>query len=542
VVLQMSRPWRHPRSGFYWFRKAIPADLRPIVGRREEKFSLKTKNPGEAQKAHVRKAAEIAEKWARLRGNAPLDHVDFHALAGEYFRQTVASKYRNPGEARQYVEQLKKNFFAHTPPIRFNGNASIYRGYVYGPEARKFLLERGYRLDDAGLDKFLMAFGDAVKMAAEQLLQISEGDYSPHEKEKKFPKFEPRKVGPELDLWETWEKYSPRLKPSSRKRWRSVMRAVEARFGRDLATLNFDDLVLWRDELIKSEVHPTTVKEVYFAAVRWLLQRAVNDRKLLANVAFGIEIEKATASSVRDREFRPDEAVLILEATLRPVSPLMSPENSAARRWIPWILAYSGARVNEISQMRATDVQPVPDPDNVGKIVWMFNITPAAGTVKSGRARLVPLHAHLIEQGFLKFVQSRSGLPLFYDPRRARKKSLENPYYRKVSERLGEWVMSLGIEQGVQPSHAWRHLFKTLGRNARIPEDILDAFQGHKPRGEGANYGVWRPGVAYRWINKIPRFEVSTPIPVKTRRMAPKRQGKLGRDAAQVNTRAASYG
>jgi hypothetical protein len=81
----MARPWRHPRSGFYWFRKAIPLDLRPILGRREEKFSLKTKNPGEAQARHAIKAAEIAEKWQRLRGNGALDHAEFHALAGEYY-------------------------------------------------------------------------------------------------------------------------------------------------------------------------------------------------------------------------------------------------------------------------------------------------------------------------------------------------------------------------------------------------------------------------------------------------------------------------
>jgi hypothetical protein len=192
--------------------QVIPADLRPIVGRRKEKVSLKTKNPGEAQKLHARKAAEIAEKWARLRGNASLDHVDIRALAGEYFRQTVASKHRNPGEARQYVEQLKKNFFAHIPPVRFNGNALVQRRVAYGAEARQFLADKGYRLDDASLDKFLKAFGDAVRMAAEQLLQITEGDYSPHAEETKFQKFEPRKIGPELDLWETWEKYSPRLK------------------------------------------------------------------------------------------------------------------------------------------------------------------------------------------------------------------------------------------------------------------------------------------------------------------------------------------
>ncbi|MEY9463866.1 site-specific integrase [Bradyrhizobium ottawaense] len=34
----------------------------------------------------------------------------------------------------------------------------------------------------------------------------------------------------------------------------------------------------------------------------------------------------------------------------------MTEENAAARRWVPWLCAYTGARVNEITQLRACDV------------------------------------------------------------------------------------------------------------------------------------------------------------------------------------------
>jgi integrase len=508
VVLRMARPWRHPRSGFYWFRKAIPLDLRPILGRREEKFSLKTKNPGEAQTRHAIKAAEIAEKWQRLRGNGPLDHVDFHALAGEYFRETVASKYRDPGDAQKYAAQLKKNFFAHTPPVRFNGNTLIYRRVTYGAEARAFLLRRGYRLEDEQLDKFLRAFGDAVKLSSEQLQQMAAGDYTPHKDAKKFPKFEPRKIGPELDLWSAWEKYSPRLKPSSRKRWRGVMRAVEARFGRDLATLTFEGLIEWRDHLLK-KLHPTTVAEVYLAAIRWLLNRCLRDRKLLANVAAGIEVEQVVAQKTREREYTMDEAKLILAATLKPASKPMTVENAAVRRWVPWLLAYTGARLNEVTQIRHADIRPEKNPSD----------------------RDVPVHPHLVEQGFLTYVSTRSGLPLFYDPRRARKKSDENPYFKKIGERLAEWVRSVGIvDPAVQPNHAWRHLFKSTGRYARIPEDALDTLQGHRPRGEGAAYGSHWPHVSYNWIKQIPRYEVAPPAPIETPKSVARSNATKARD------------
>ncbi|WP_433995091.1 DUF6538 domain-containing protein [Afipia massiliensis] len=36
MPLAMSRPWKHPDSGVYWFRRGVPADLRALVGKRRE--------------------------------------------------------------------------------------------------------------------------------------------------------------------------------------------------------------------------------------------------------------------------------------------------------------------------------------------------------------------------------------------------------------------------------------------------------------------------------------------------------------------------
>ena len=40
MVLMMSRPQKHLKTGVYYFRRAVPADLRPIIGKREELRSL----------------------------------------------------------------------------------------------------------------------------------------------------------------------------------------------------------------------------------------------------------------------------------------------------------------------------------------------------------------------------------------------------------------------------------------------------------------------------------------------------------------------
>jgi integrase len=72
---------------------------------------------------------------------------------------------------------------------------------------------------------------------------------------------------------------------------------------------------------------------------------------------------------------------------------------AACCRWVPWLLAYTGARAGEMTQLRARDVErrlgPSGCPEGDAR----------AGTVKTGCARTVPLHAELVRQGFRQFAQ-----------------------------------------------------------------------------------------------------------------------------------------
>jgi hypothetical protein len=51
IVLCMSRPIKHPKTGVYYYRRLVPEDLRGPVGKREVRVSLKTKTP--AKRPHV---------------------------------------------------------------------------------------------------------------------------------------------------------------------------------------------------------------------------------------------------------------------------------------------------------------------------------------------------------------------------------------------------------------------------------------------------------------------------------------------------------
>jgi hypothetical protein len=84
MTLSMTRPSKHPKSGIYWFRKRVPDDLRNLIEKREERFSLGTRDPSEAKRLHALKLAEVEERWSNLRaGQRPLSPDDIARLASE---------------------------------------------------------------------------------------------------------------------------------------------------------------------------------------------------------------------------------------------------------------------------------------------------------------------------------------------------------------------------------------------------------------------------------------------------------------------------
>lgn len=98
--LRMATPWKHPNSGIYWMRRRVPADLVETVGRREEKLSLRTRDPSEAKAAYVKATAELEARWARLRqGTKRISHKQAIAIAGEFYRELVSAHEDDPGDA-----------------------------------------------------------------------------------------------------------------------------------------------------------------------------------------------------------------------------------------------------------------------------------------------------------------------------------------------------------------------------------------------------------------------------------------------------------
>ncbi|MCB4863112.1 site-specific integrase [Sphingobium sp. PNB] len=317
-------------------------------------------------------------------------------------------------------------------------------------------------------------------------------------------------TGVPVRLLDTLDEYiqEQRIKPSTASEWRSIMKKLIAFIGHDDASrLTVEQLDSWRDMLLTENTKrgtirdPGTVKDKYLAAVRATLNWAVEKRRLSENVSTKITVRVPKKALLRTRDFNPDEVKAILSATLSGPWSGIDELKALARRWIPWICAYTGARVNEISQIRYDDIFKLDD-------VWVLRITPEAGTVKSNSTRVIPIHGHLIEQGIIDALKT-GNKEIFYDPTRRRTGGSNVRYSKKVGESLRDWIRSeIGIiDPNVQPNHGWRHTFKTLALEVGIPERVADFIQGHAPRTVGQSYGSVSLPVLVAAISKIPSYE-----------------------------------
>ena len=115
MPLAMSRPWKHPNSGVYWLRKGVPEDLRELVGKREEKRSLQTRDAVQAKRRHAEALAEIEVRWANLRaGPKAVTEREAHQLAITVHDRWLRQHLENPSQQTAWSVDLADRLFA--PP------------------------------------------------------------------------------------------------------------------------------------------------------------------------------------------------------------------------------------------------------------------------------------------------------------------------------------------------------------------------------------------------------------------------------------------
>lgn len=140
-----------------------------------------------------------------------------------------------------------------------------------------------------------------------------------------------------------------------------------------------------------------------------------------------------------------------------------------AQRWLPAIAYLSGMRVEEICQLRKADIRQIDG-------VWVFHITPEAGSLKTASSeRVVPLHPWLIEQQFLHHVDRVTGERVWPE--------LCQDKFGKFSMSFTKWFgrakRRAGILDPKLTFHSLRHTFVNELKQQGVGEAVIAQLVGH---------------------------------------------------------------
>ena len=507
MALAMSRPWKHPRTGVYWLRKRVPEDLRRLVAKREILQSLRTKNPAEAKLRHAEALVELETQWKNLRaGTRSLTEREALELV-EPIRKWWFEQHRdNPSEQRFWQTSLFEKLWV-SPPVGAalvldgSDQKEIYRHNMEHwcrEQADACLKSKGLIVDAVGHQRLSKAVAVAVQQASLRLASINSSfvGWNSHFAD---PPIQAQQPSPDstsqsavtFDIliagWSREKKPSPKTLYS----WQLVVSQLAKFLGHDDAKkVTPDDMVAWKNALM-SQLSPKTIRDAKIAPVRAIFQWGLNNRLLAENPAQKIVLDVKGRAGQAKRSFNDEEAALILKAAFS--------EDDALRRWVPWLCAYSGARVAEICQLRVEDVFQ-------SEGIWCLKLDPEAGSLKNaGSERTIPLHPAILDTGFIKFVNGIKSGPLFKDVAPDRFGSRGG----NGTKVLSRWVRSLGLtDTRLSPNHSWRHRLKTLARRYGLAPDIVNALTGHNPESVGDRYGEYPVTALDRELRKIPALQL----------------------------------
>lgn len=200
----------------------------------------------------------------------------------------------------------------------------------------------------------------------------------------------------------------------------------------------------------------------------------------VGNPLNGIKAPDYTTAPSYLKAYTMDEAKLVLSAART--------EEKAMFRWIPWLCAYSGMRVSEAGNLRKEDFF-----ESDGRWFWKVTTVGGRSLKTAGSERRIPVHAALIEEGFIDFVKTSKHGRLF-------KGDTKDAVL--IQPRISTWVRSfIPFEQRpeLSPNHGWRHLFEDFCRRDHVPEDAQNYITGRTKGSSRDMYGrsdVMLPGLA----------------------------------------------
>lgn len=498
------------RGSTYYFRRAIPAELRSAFGgKREFMKSLGTKDRAEAKRLVLARTAASELEF---------DSARITLARTQNVSVSPALTISKAGGRREgdYFEWLEEN-------TAFQEQLDDEREALEAASTEmKVRLEHPLltlEASDAAAKIIIMDKDDEIAVLKARLAEIGGGVVGavPASNDRLAEssasscvvKLSDTLLYPDIvNLWATERNVALKTKDAS---------AAVARWFYDcvghipVMKIARKDVLAFKDKLVADGQSIANIN-TKLSKLGTLLRWAYDNDYAPSNVAQGIRLRDGRSSAEKRKPF--DLAALnvifgspVYKDNHRPVQ-----GRGEAAYWLPLLSLFTGGRMEELGQLRVSDITQTSFPDASGKMqsAWFLRITADTDEglkLKTASSeRVVPIHASLMELGFIEYIEqvkAAGNARAFPD--------LKPGAYDRLTAKWGEWFGRYkrevcGIRDRRLVFHSFRHAFKDYCRASKIEDGVQRQLMGHATGDVADSYGSGYP--IHRLVEAMQSYQV----------------------------------
>lgn len=479
---------RRKPSGIYYFRARVPSLLVPVLGKKVIFDSLKTTNKSEATAAAAKRRYEVQQELNRLKRAVPdqlglqkrlfISEDEVRAICERYLVHMLAwdDELRFEGMSSSSSDLHLDILESHSDSV----SASVARGDIsfITPQLNAFLRTHiGIELDVSTLSYKKLAF-EFLKTEAEAVRALLSRQRGEHVRTPKII------VGRTsfnalTEKWAILRSAEPKTKQSFMSTFDEFSTVHPGLF---VETTFKSHVIQWRDALLNKEQAPKTI-EKKLSFLRAAFNVAVENDWITTNPFKGVKAPVGSDKKPRIPFSIDDLHTIFNSKVFKGFRPKGGGREAAY--WLPLLALYTGARLEELAQLRLEDVLEYE------QLGWYLTITDqgegASVKTKNGRRR-VPIHNELHKFGFIEYVRTLKGVPDGYvfpdlNP------DMYDDRGGNYSKWFGRYRRSIGVDDARKVFHSFRHGFIDACRECSISRETRDVLVGHTNPSVSSEYG-----------------------------------------------------
>lgn len=509
------------RNGTYYIRKAVPHELRSAIGKGELKRTLKTKNLEQAKLEAPFALAEINNIIQNAKAERSVTPDDTEVIASvwmtrilqqpeiikaRYVRQydygygltadneqlsKCLCKGEQAGEVDfQLVTQLMQSELEEA--LRWTP-ASLTSGWkqklAWHLAKHRLSAAEMYIIDELPVYTAITATQKKKNLSFEDLFEHYKAHVRLTEKDRAESRIRDYTPSANRFIRFIGDKPIRDISKTDLSAFRTLMEQAPANRSKAVNSLSLENQAKAKGKKLSAN----TVRNI-FMHLSAMFRVALEDDLVDVHPFDNFKMRKKVQAINEDIPFTDGEISTIFRLPLFHGEPSLYGELAY---WIPIILYYTGARVEEIGQLRRADIV-----DAFGVPCIKIHMGEEQSVKTAGSVRYVPIHSHILELGFMDFVNTKEA-QLF-----AEKSDVNNKYAYNYGRWWGRLIRKHGIRKEVKPSHSFRHYFITQCRALDVREDTQNNILGHVPGSVPRRYGSYLIETSRVLIERIPRLEL----------------------------------